>query len=177
MALIRRAVDLGYQLETRWEVDGSGLEVYCSRELPSKRRGWSVSVLLLGTHLNVAARAYLRRHSLAGTQYASRARAVDAVRLALASERPPAQARAQVSWRRSGENQYLSRDGHWRLERSEEGDRLSPRSPEAREGISVLSPDLREIFPLLSERDTLRAASVRAERLNGKIGLADKVAG
>ena len=85
---------------------------------------------------------YIERHELGGERFSSRARAVDAVRLALASE-PLSRPRPSTTWQREAEGVHHSRNGRWRLERGEAGIILSPLSREAREQVEA-NPGIRE---------------------------------
>ena len=79
---------------------------------------------------------YIERHGLRGVCFSSRARAVDAVRLALSCE-PLSRPRPSTTWQRESEGVHHSRNGRWRLERGEAGSILSPLSREAREQVEA----------------------------------------
>ena len=74
---------------------------------------------------------YAARHALLETRFSSRARAVDAVRIALSCE-PLSRPRPRTVWQREAEGVYHSNNGRWRLERSPSLTRLIPLSREAR---------------------------------------------
>ena len=171
MPLTRRKPEDPWKERTRWEVDGSGLEVLLSPL--GEPRHWMVGTLLSGQALNGDANQYLRRHKLWQAEFSSRARAVDAVRMALANEpfNPPE--RRVLSWRRVGEGVYLSSDGHWRLEREKKVDRLLPASGLARYELSSYPRKWGEGVEkmLVQKRDTLHAASLRAVHLNQQLDL------
>ena len=89
-------------------------------------------------------RDYLKRHALNEACFSSRARAVDAVRMALACE-PLSRARAQTRWEREAEGLYRSSNGDWRLQREAGRGRLSPLSREARAKVASY-PELGRIL-------------------------------
>lgn len=63
-------------------------------------------------------REYLERHGLWHAAFPTRARAVDVVRLALAQQ-PFPRPEPRTAWVKQAEGEYLSRDGHWLLQRTE----------------------------------------------------------
>ena len=116
-------------------------------------------------------RAYLRRHNLEEKLFSTRARAVDALRMALALEPLPVgavrESASSTAWKRIGEGEYLSRDGHWRMKRSASGGSLTPQSCWAEEGCQQIRELIRGEW-LLSwlGRRTLHQCAQRADRLN-----------
>ena len=146
-----------------WEVDYSGLAVRGVRA-----GGWIVEPYLLTMGSPSQLQAYLCRHGLQDTRFASRARAVDALRLALLEE-PLSRARPRVKWRRESEGVYLSSDGHWRLSRGREEGQLSPLSPEAQQAVE----QCREVKRTLrrARRWTLPCWAEWTDRINQHLGL------
>ena len=162
--------------ETLWEVDESGLSVFRSSQTAPKRPGGKQGPYRVGVIGSPSGRdfEFLRRHALDSKRFPSRARAVDALRLALAVE--PRHAQPQTRWTRVGARTYHSRDGHWRARKvGRAGTRFTPLSREASEAlerhnrgressglgnISLLDPSL-----------TLRASAFRADSLNQDLGL------
>lgn len=140
----------GGEKTTVWEVDGSGLSVR-SRPLGS----W----IVVNSHPD-----YLRAHGLENLSFSTRARAVDAVRLALAVE--PLSGDPLTRWKRVSEGRYLSRDGRWRLERRGlMGDQLFSVEPLS-QGQKELLDFVCHSYLLRSERSTLRILAQRVDRLN-----------
>lgn len=139
-----------------WEVDGSGLLVYRARA-----QQW-----ILAQH--PSNRDYLSRHGLASAVFKTRARAVDAIRMALSRE-SRVQAPPRTRWVRQGEGEYLSRDGHWRLRREKLEERISPASERARTGMlrEMEEGDLTQPYG----RATLLTCARYADRLSEMFGL------
>ena len=141
-----------------WEVDYSGLAVYPVR---TSQPSWEVLTSSPGGW------EYLLRHGLLLTHFSSRARAVDAVRLALQAE--PRISHPETRWCRSDPGRLLSRDGHWRLTRMGR-DRwaLSPQSQPARRGVSHHARVERMLSP---QRATLRMMAAQADQLSQMLAL------
>ena len=120
-----------------WEVDQSGLAVH------GRAGAWQVGpyVRTMGSHREL--REYLQRHGLERT-FPTRARAVDALRLAL-SEEPLSRPRARTRWQRESEGSYRSRDRRWRLQREPGGSLLTPLHPELKEAVEA-RPELRRML-------------------------------
>ena len=100
-----------------WEVDGSGLMVWKSQW----KGGWEIAET--GHQTSASASEYLLRHALLNQRFPTRARAVDALRLALSEE--PFQRQVQTRWTRVYQGVYNSQDGNWRLEKGPKGRRGS----------------------------------------------------
>ena len=161
MSLSRHYDDHG----VRWQVDGSNLLVCFN---PANRT-WEVDFFdPTGTNSSSEEYlAYLERHSLCPVGFKSRARAVDAVRMALAGE--PLLAPARTRWKRVGEGEYLSTDGRWQLLRSPGRAQLVPRTALA-EKVVESKP---RFLPLLgwSHRLTLHLIALHTDWLNQELGL------
>ena len=114
---------------------------------------------------------YLERHGLTGARFPSRARAVDAVRLALQSE--PRGSGPQTQWVKQREGEYLSRDGHWRLRRDSVYACLEPFSPACLTAFSAPGSIYRSHvrFSGPSGARTLLECARRADYLNQQLGL------
>lgn len=149
-----------------WEVDGSWLIVHRQ----ARGAGWVLS------GLEAEGFGYLERHRLEKVTFSSRARAVEALRLALAEE--PLTHPILTRWKREGEGVYLSTDGHWQLTREGKGARLSARSQQSREGLAVMrrqnSRSIEWLLEMLSP-STLRLCAQRADRLNRMIAAPGKL--
>ena len=156
MALSRRVAPH----RAEWEVDHSELSV--SR--PFGKREWRVHALFQ----RLPDAGYLERHALKGVSYPTRARAVDAVRLALAAE--PRHSRTLTQWgNRSESGLYASSDGHWRLRRGERAYSLLPRSSEARAALQQRPAGEAELS--WSASFTLEQCAQRADRINFQLRL------
>lgn len=149
-----------------WEVDGSGLFLVRARERPG--RYWLDPGPGQAGSTQREAAEYLERHALLDQHFPSRTRALDALRLALLREtrRVPS---SRTRWQRTGENNYLSRDRHWRLERKGEHMRLTPLSPAARVRLEA-DPELKEKL-LTPSRGTLAACARHVDWLNEELDL------
>lgn len=114
---------------------------------------------------------YMQRHGLLHTSFASRERAVDAVRIALAGE--PLHNPPRTRWKRVSQGVHRSRDGHWeaRAQEKERGWTLTPLSASAL--AEVAREQAQPGFPPLSLRGetTLHATAFRADRLTRELGL------
>lgn len=153
MSLTRR--DAAFRSE--WEVDHSELAV-------SRLKGgshWQIKALFP----QVPETGYLARHGLEGKRFSTRARAVDAVRMALATDHrcvPPS-----TRWRKQEEGIYHSRDGHWRLSRS--GGffyQLSPRSEQASIALERNPAQRDQLRWSSATPHTLDQCAQRVDRLN-----------
>lgn len=155
MALNRRS-DL-LRARSEWEVDSSGLIVYRRRD-----RRWAISYFKRGQKED----QYLSRHGLQDVRFPTRARAVDAVRLALASE-PTLRHVPRTRWEREGEGRYRSRDGHWRLQRNCWGEQLKALTPRAARALAVnpWAEGETRSFPSLTLHLLAREADNLMERL------------
>ena len=122
-----------------WEVDCSGLGV-------EKREDgmWEVNPHLRSWGSYLRWREYGGRHALYNTCFSARARAVDAVRLALREE-PMTQPPILTHWQRQGEGIHHSRNGRWRLERGDGRSHLVPLSREARAQVEAY-PEIKRIL-------------------------------
>ena len=133
----------------------SGIEVFRNAE-----DRWQVTI-------GPGAQEYLVRHRLEEARFPTRARAVEAVRLALSAEPSPRSRVVLIRWKKLGEEKFISRDGHWSLSRSEEADSIRPLSPQAR--ALATAQGYREadyeLSPWRERRETLRKAGQRAEGL------------
>lgn len=116
-----------------WEVDR------CNRQLAyhsgllvqqGEGGGWEIKLYLRPVGFHRAWVEYAARHALLETRFSSRARAVDAIRIALACE-PLSRPRPRTTWQRESEGVYRSRNRRWRLERTPSLTRLIPFSREA----------------------------------------------
>ena len=122
MALTRRGVALdGTPI---WEVDYSGLLL--TRDPAGDQ--WRVRIHAQSPACFSELSSYLQRHALEERVFSSRARALDAVRLALGAE-PLTRARAQTVWQRESEGVYRSKNARWRLERRAKLGVLTPLLP------------------------------------------------
>ena len=153
-----------YGPEVRWQVDESGLLVWS----PSGRGEWEVDFADYRPDWQEYY-AYLERHQLTPekSSFKSRARAVDAVRMALARE--PLHAPAQTGWKRVSEGEYLSTDGRWRLLRSPGECQLIPRAPLVEERVA--RHPLIHVLLAWPHQLTLRLIAEHTDRLNQQLGL------
>ena len=135
----------------RWEVDGSGLLI------EKVGQQWRVLIrYVVDTEMN-----YLGKHQLQGQRFPSRARAVDAVRLALQVE-PLSLGSVSVQWVKQEEGVYHSQDGRWQLTQETSSSRIIPLNQ--RERALFLSSRVLTKF-LRIDRSTLRACGLHAEML------------
>ena len=159
MALTRRNI----KGEGWWEVDGSGIVVWRNSE-----GRWMVCQLEQDSGRGmIAASDYLRRHGLLNRIYPSRARAVDAVRMALSCS--PLSRSILTRWRRSGGGTYLSTDGRWWLIRSKGEGRLIPNSQAVVEAFRR-NPELKQRLNWQGDH-TLRMCAEYADNLAQFAGL------
>lgn len=147
-----------------WEVDGSRLKV--TRQQSGH---WGVSF----HWAEPADKQYLARHGLSQARFKTRARAVDAVRLALAAE--PLRQEPIAGWKRAGYQTYHSRDGHWELRRERHRESMRPRSARAREALKrqeKLGAGALPLRELMScQGQTLRVMALRVDLFNQLLGL------
>ena len=148
-----------------WEVDGSGMVVCRSR--PEVWQVESYPGAVTPEHENHF-REYMHRHGLLDQTFSSRARAVDAIRLALREE-PSRPLQIRTAWRKTGPGEYHSTDGHWRLTRTPKWDSLDPVSQSAREAVEA-NPPIGYGLSWVSGH-TLRASARVAEQISNQLGL------
>ena len=125
-----------------WEVDRSGLLVQ-----KMKNGDWKMEFLVraTGSQPNLEGyskryqelKDYAKRHALAEACFPSRARAVDAVRMALADEPLDLRPLTRITWRQEEEGVYRSNNGHWRLKNVAGRSLISPLSREASEQVAA----------------------------------------
>lgn len=142
-----------------WEVDGSGLLVYREGRLP-----WRVKP---SGYSRAAQAGYLERHPELKDEFSSRARAVDAVRLALEAE--PFRLETRTRWEREAEGTYRSSCGGWRLRREEKIDRLTclrSLTPAQLHALRVSAPG----GEFMRSRSTLHMLSRVVDHLNQLTG-------
>lgn len=152
-----------------WEVDGSGLCILYDRA-SSGRKYWVESCPRLPPAKAALAQEYLSRHGLNKQLFSSRARVLDALRLALSSE-PHTRARPQTQWRKQADGLYLSRDGHWQLQRTAHIAELRPQSPAAEAGLREdPHPPLLNSLCLFAP-SPLYMCALHADGLNQELGL------
>ena len=140
MALARRG-GISSVGRPEWEVDYSGLAVQ-----RQETGDWKVRPYVRGTCSYAEISDYIERHALREARFSSRARAVDAVRLALDCEsltRP----RPRTVWQREGEGVYRSTNGRWRLDRGETLNRLTLLSPAA-QGLLDALPEFKKMLEI-----------------------------
>ena len=149
--------------ESWWEVDRSRIAVYrVSRDY------WEVIPLRGHQPGEADSFDYCQRHALLEARYSSRARAVDAVRLALSCEsRQPEQ--ASTAWERVSPGEYRSRDGAWILLRKGEEIRLIARSPQAKKAVDK-DPYPEALLSMGGPR-TLADCALLTDVINSRLGL------
>ena len=142
---------------TGWEVDHSGLVV-------SRLKGgvhWMVSELFPMP----PEPGYLTRNRLEGRRFPTRARAVDAVRMALSKE--PRHLPPITRWRKHDEGIYHSTDEHWRLSRSADFSyRLLPMSAQAQAALQYEPAQEVRLSWSSWRSHTLDQCAQRVDRLN-----------
>ena len=144
-----------------WEVDESGLTVW------KRREEWVIN-FALGERVSPAQMvAYLRRHGLRHAVFPTRARAVDALRLALLSE--PLTQPVRTRWTRESEGVYRSQGGDWKLLLEERHAHLIPLSARAVERVGRRGARKEELRWVAGF--TLRAYAEMTDLINQKIGL------
>ena len=114
--------------------------------------------------LSLEEREYLDRHGLSHARFSSRARASEAVRLALRGE--PRRAEPLTRWKRAGEGVYLSVDGHWQLQRRPGEGCFLPTSEWAETGARGLREQGNQWLLSWRVDYTLYLCAHRADRLN-----------
>ena len=156
-----------------WEVDESGLAV--RKDLTGR---WVIHSITYPKKAFVEGIVYLRRYGLERQSFTSRARAVDAVRLALAEE--PVSRSYATKWKKIRDGTYLSTDGHWELQRAANGCRLRPSSQQAKEAQAQDLKKAQEELCKIMERSfsihlkgalTLRLCARYADRASEELGL------
>ena len=120
----------------------------------------SPSTVLVGDHLS--------RHGLQQVLYPSRARVVDAVRMALSVE-PRQSEHARTVWKRVRPGEYHSRDGAWTLLREGTEIRLIPRSPAAKEAVE--GDPYPEALLRMDGPRTLKDCALLTDQINLRLGL------
>ena len=158
MALTRR--DTAFR--TEWEVDHSGLAVY---RLKGGSR-WLVKALFFQKPEG----GYLTRNGLEGRRFATRAHAVDAIRITLASD--PRHSPPLTRWRKQAEGIYHSTDGHWKLSRTAGFQyRLTPRSKQAERALEHDPSQRVQLGWSSSTPHTLNQCAERVDLLNRDLWL------
>lgn len=142
MALRRVAVLLAERQSSHWEVDESDLVVRPALEDQTKWEVYSP----FGHQ-----QEYLNRHALKDALFSTRARAVETIRLCLASEplssnQPLTQWEPCLAGAGRKEKLYLSKDGHWKLQ---------------------VFPDYHQLVPYSSAAQTTNTAPEGAYSLRG----------
>ena len=159
MSLRRVAVLLAEKKNSHWEVDESGLVV---KPAPEDRAQWMVYSPF------ETQKDYLERHALQCARFSTRARAVETIRVCLASEPLPLN-QPLTRWTpqptETGEKLYLARDGHWELQVFPGYHKLRPHSPAAQ----AASLSLDGSYSLRGA--TLRSCAFAADILNSVYSL------